>query len=330
MSEIPERVLVTGGAGYIGAALVAALAARGCTVTVLDRLIFGRAGVVDHPRVRLLVGDVRDPEAVEAAVAGQQAVVHLAFLSNDPRFELDPDLARDVNLGATAQLARCCGARGVERLVFASSASVYGRGSGDGGPLTERSPVAPLTDYAAHKLTCEGLIADVLGSRVAWTHLRAATVAGYSARQRLDLLLNRMVADALIGGRVTLRDAGAIRPFVHIADLVEAYLAILAAPTAIVAGRCFVAAGHSATVRAHGAALRGLTGCTVEEAAAGPDGRSYALSARAIAERLGVGFERGVAAVVSDLHAALAAGLLSGAPDDPRYHNLPMQKAFFA
>src|SRR6266478_1329556 len=125
MAKLFDHVLVTGGAGYVGSNLVPKLLGAGYGVTVLDLCIYGDV-LAPHPRLRLIKGDLRDPEQVGAAVQGCDAVIHLACISNDPSFDLDPTLGRSINFDCFRPLVRASKAAGVRRFVYASSSSVYG------------------------------------------------------------------------------------------------------------------------------------------------------------------------------------------------------------
>src|SRR5713101_5154957 len=150
-----KNVLVTGGAGYVGSVLVPKLLVAGCDVTVLDLFLYGENvfdSVRDNPKLRLLKGDLRQAASVESALAGCDAVIHLACISNDPSFELNPALGRSINLDAFVPLVRASKDIGVKRFIYASSSSVYG--VKDGVEVTEELSREPLTDYSRFKAEC--------------------------------------------------------------------------------------------------------------------------------------------------------------------------------
>jgi nucleoside-diphosphate-sugar epimerase len=154
-----NRVLVTGGAGYVGAMLVPALLAAGYAVTVLDLYIYGEdvlAQVRGSPGLSEIKGDIRDPQTVERALSGCDAVIHLACISNDPSFELNPALGRSINLDAFVPLVRASKDAGAKRFIYASSSSVYGVKNGV--EVTEELSREPLTDYSRYKAECEDLL----------------------------------------------------------------------------------------------------------------------------------------------------------------------------
>src|SRR5437763_6269452 len=221
--EPPERgltVLVTGGAGYIGCVLAQRLLERGYRVRVLDRLYFGEeplAGLRDQ--VELVAADVRELPA--SALDGVDAVIHLAGLSNDPTAEYDPEANWQMNAVATAALGRACVDRGVERLVFASSCSLY-----DGlppGMHDETAPIQPRGAYATSKRYGEQALLALVDDGLCPVVLRNGTVYGHSPRMRFDLVVNTFVKDALLRGELLLHGGGWMwRPLVDVCDVSDA------------------------------------------------------------------------------------------------------------
>src|SRR3990167_7005245 len=156
MTTALRHVLVTGGAGYVGAVLVPKLLAHGYRVTVVDLYIFGEAALASvsgHPELRQVKGDIRDRALLERELSGVDTVIHLACISNDPSFELNPELGKSINYDAFLPLVRIWKDRGVRRFIYASSSSVYG--IKDEENVTEELPLTPLTDYSKYKALCE-------------------------------------------------------------------------------------------------------------------------------------------------------------------------------
>lgn len=271
------KVVVTGHHGYIGSALVPVLREAGHDVLGIDTFYYEdcdlRPDEASPPAVRL---DVRDlgPEQL----AGADAVVHLAALSNDPLGELRPELTREINYGATVSTARAARDAGVSRFVFASSCSMYG--ATDSGAVDEQAPLRPLSEYARSKIRSEEALAALADDRFSPIFMRNATAYGVSARHRVDLVLNNLVGWAHTTGIVRIvSDGTPWRPLVHIQDIARATLAILEAPAALVHGQAFNVGADSENYQVRELAEIVETvvpRCRIEYAGTGePDPRSY-------------------------------------------------------
>ena len=206
------NVLVTGGAGYVGAVLVPKLLAAGYGVTVLDLYLYGDnvlAGSGAHPRLKQIKGDLRDAATVARALQDCEAVIHLACISNDPSFELDPSLGRSINYDAFRPLVRAARTAGVKRFIYASSSSVYG--IKEGVEVVESLPLEPLTDYSKFKAMCEQVLEEERAPGFVTLTLRPATVCGYSPRQRLDVIVNILTSHAVHNGRMKVLGGSQLR-----------------------------------------------------------------------------------------------------------------------
>lgn len=232
------RVLVTGHEGYIGTVLVPVLQAAGHDVTGLDTGLFAPCLLGPAPvPVRTLRMDVRDVRAEHCR--GFDAVIHLAAISNDPVGNLDSELTYEINERASVALARAARQAGVARFLFSSSCSLYGAGS-DETPLTEEAGFAPVTPYGESKIRSERQLLELATDGFSPVFLRNATAYGYSPRLRADLVVNDLVASALLAGQVLLRSDGqAWRPLVHVSDVAAAFAALLIAPRERVHGRAY-------------------------------------------------------------------------------------------
>jgi len=235
----PNRVLVIGGAGYIGSALVEKLLRQGLQVSVLDAMHFGEeplAGVAGHPNLTLIREDFRHIEVLTRAMSGIGSVIHLAGLVGDPACAVDPDLTVDINVTATKLVGEIAKACGVKRFIFASSCSVYGACDEI---LDETSRFNPQSLYARSKVASEVVLGSLNCDDFAVTLLRFATVYGISGRTRFDLVVNLLCAKAVHDGVITVFGADQWRPFVHVDDVARAIALAFAAPVDRVAGEIF-------------------------------------------------------------------------------------------
>ena len=322
------RVLVTGHRGYIGAILVPRLLAAGHTVVGLDARWFD--GGTPAAAVEDRHGDVRDVEPSD--LAGIDAVIHLAALSNDVLGEIDPATTMSINHGATVRLAEIARAAGVERFLFASTCSVYGP-AGDA-PVTEDATPQPLTSYALAKTLAERDLVAMADARFVPVLLRAATVHGASPALRLDLVLNNLVAWAVATGEARLQtDGSPRRPLVHVADLADTYVALLDAPADAVRGLPVNVGSDRENHRVRDiaalAAAQVPGGRLVVPPMAGGDARSYVVAFDRLRRILpGLRFDRGAAAGAAEIaDHCRRAPVRAEDIDGPRYRRLGRLRA---
>lgn len=242
------KILVTGGAGYIGSVLVPKLLDRGHEVRVVDRMFWGLPHYAELPGVELVNADVR--RLPEGVFEGVDAVDHLAGFSNDPTAEFSPESNWQMNAVATDSIVQLCRAAGVRRLVFGSSCSLYDGADDSETLLDESAALAPRGAYATSKRYSEEALLRHAGNDFEPVILRQATVFGPSPRMRFDLVVNAFVKDALVRQRLILHGGGRMwRPLISVDDLSEAHVACLEAPSELVAGETFNAVGSNYQVR---------------------------------------------------------------------------------
>ena len=324
------NVLVTGGAGYVGAVLVPKLLAAGYGVTVLDLFLYGEEvfeSAKANPKLRLIRGDLRHLPTVEGALAGCDAVIHLACISNDPSFELDPELGKSINLDAFRPLVRAAKAAGVKRFIYASSSSVYG--VKEGVSVTEDLPLEPLTDYSKFKAVCERILDEERAPGFVTLTLRPATVCGYSPRQRLDLVVNILTNHAVNTRKIKVFGGSQLRPNLHIEDMTDLYVQCLAAADEQIDGRIWNAGYENHSVQRLAETVRDVVGGPIAlEVVPTDDNRSYHVSSERIRREFGFVPHRTIADAVSDLNEAFKGGRLPDPMNSPRYYNIRvMQEA---
>ncbi len=324
-----NQVLVTGGAGYVGAMLVPKLLDKGYRVRVIDLYLFGDEAlnrVKDHLNLQQIKGDIRDERALERSLNGCDAVIHLACISNDPSFELNPDLGRSINYDAFLPLIKLSKGAGVRRFIYASSSSVYGiRQESD---VTEDLPLNPLTDYSRYKALCEEILLQEGSQDFAALILRPATVCGYSPRLRLDLTVNILTNHAVNRGRITVFGGEQLRPNIHIEDMTDVYVRSLEWPTEAIAGRIFNTGYENRKIIEIAQMVRNIVGDDVViSTERSSDNRSYHISSKRIERELGFVPSRTIGDAVRDLVYALRSGRIADPMTDPRYYNVKMLQA---
>jgi nucleoside-diphosphate-sugar epimerase len=312
-----KTVLVTGGAGYKGCVLVPKLLEAGYAVVVYDLMLFGSMGLPSHPNLRVITGDIRDTAKYADAVNDCDFVIHMACISNDPSFDLDPSLSRTINYECFEPLVLASKAAGVERFVYVSSSSVYG--VSEAPEVTEENPLVPLTDYNKYKGLCEPILFQHQSPGFTCVTIRPATVCGYSPRMRFDLTVNILTNHAVNRGVITIFGGDQQRPNIHIDDVCELYVELLAMPAEKIAGEIFNAGYQNQTVNE----LADIVKHVVEEEfpekkpirierTTSDDNRSYRITSRKIAEKLGWGPKRTIQDAVRDLCRAFKAGKFPG------------------
>src|SRR5690348_12653329 len=324
------KVLITGGAGYVGHVLTPRLLAAGHAVTVYDSLYFG-CRLPNDPKLRVIKGDIRDTAKLKESFNGHEAVLHLACISNDASFELDEKLSQTINYDCFEPLVVAAKKAGLQRFVYCSSSSVYGVSNSP--DVTEEHPLVPLTLYNKFKGLCEPLLWKHKADDFTAVVIRPATVCGYSPRTRLDLSVNILTNHAVNKGVITVFGGTQMRPNLHIEDMVDAYELMLTAPHAKIHGEVFNIGfeNHSIADLARMAQAvvqrefpdRGPVAIVTQTS---NDNRSYNVNSDKIRRILGYAPKRTIEDAIRDLVRAFRNHLLPMSFDDDWYYNVRTMK----
>lgn len=324
-----KKIFITGGAGYVGAVLVPKLLNKGYHVKVIDLYIYGEDvldSVKDHPHLVQVKGDIRNRQLLEAEIKGCDTVIHLACISNDPSYELDPDLGKSINYDAFVNLVDISRKSGVKRFIYASSSSVYG--IKDEPEVTEDLPLEPLTDYSKYKALCEKVLMDAATDDFVVTVVRPSTVCGYSPRLRLDLTVNILTNHAINKGQITVFGGEQKRPNLHIEDMANAYLFLLEQPVEKIHKKIYNVGYENYKVREIAEMVKGtLDGNIPIITTPSNDNRSYHVSSNKIKEELGFEAKHTIQEAILDLKAAFDSGKIPNSMDDIRYYNIKTMQA---
>lgn len=324
-----KKVFITGGAGYVGCNLVPKLLKKGYHVKILDLYLFGEDvldEVKNHPNLVQIKGDIRDTKLLEKEIPGTDAVIHLACISNDPSFELDPTLGKSINYDAFIPLVQISKKNKVKLFVYASSSSVYGIKEEEN--VTEDLPLLPLTDYSKFKMMCEDVLLKEQSPDFTTLVIRPSTVCGYSPRLRLDLSVNILTNHAINNGKITVFGGAQKRPNIHIEDMTDLYVYILELPREKLAGKIYNAGYENFTIMEIAEKVRSVIGENIEIVTTPTnDNRSYHVSSEKIKRELGFVAKHTIEEAVRDLQNAFKAGKILNPMDDIRYYNIKTMKA---
>jgi len=316
-----KKIFITGGAGYVGAVLVPKLLENGYTVSVLDLMIYGDKVLQPHPNLDIIKGDIRDQKLLMKVIPDNEILIHLACISNDPSFELNPRLGKSINLDAFRPLIEISKNCGVKRFIYASSSSVYGVKSVPN--VTEDMLLEPLTDYSRFKADCEKILNEYQSENFTAVTIRPATVCGYSPRQRLDVVVNILTNLAFHKRKISVFGGDQLRPNIHIDDMVEAYVKLIEAPMHKIAGKVFNAGFENQTVKTLARTVQSVVGNDVKLVTTQTeDNRSYHISSEKIKDELGFVATRSIKDAVKDLCNAFEKGLLPNSLHDEIYFNI--------
>jgi nucleoside-diphosphate-sugar epimerase len=313
-----NHILVTGGFGYVGSRLVPHLLSLGHDVRVLDLMLYTDAGLTAlqadarwprfESRFSLVRGDLRHEGAVREGLAGRDTVIHLGAISNDPTGDIDEVLTRQVNFDAVGMLLALAREAGVKRFINASSSSVFGARTES--EINEELEPEPLTYYSKYKALSEWLVLAAAAPDFCAVNVRPATICGYSPRQRFDLTVNKLTADALRKRVITVHGGTQRRPNVGMTDMINLYGLLVAAEAARINGRTFnFGFENHQVIEIARIIQRELADLDVEiKVTDTSDHRDYHISSARILRDLGYQPVSSIRQEVANLRAALEAG----------------------
>lgn len=286
-----KTILIIGGGGYVGTELQKVLIEDQFNVKVFDTFWYSSGkwpsgSFSGQENIEYVTGDVRDIDLLKETIRGVDGCIHLACISNDPSYELDPNLAREINFEAFKKLIPVINESQIKRFIYASSSSVYG--VKQEANVTEDLILEPISDYSKYKVACEKFLLDEIKSHVTTTIIRPSTVCGYSHRQRFDLVVNILTLSALTKKKISVDGGDQYRPNLHIKDMTKCYLELLIAPIALINREIFNVAGENLTVRDIALRVQKIVDNNSEiEFLPTKDARSYRVSGEKIFRVLG-------------------------------------------
>ncbi len=326
-----KKIFITGGAGYVGSALVPKLLAKGYNVTVYDLYMY-EYFFPEHPNLKQIKGDIRDKEMLVESSKGHDAMIHLACISNDPSFDLDPLLGKSINYDAAFNILEACKKNGIKRLIVASSTSQYGV-KPEGVEVTEDILAEPTTDYAKYKLEVEKLISSGEIGDTEYVFVRPATLCGYTPRLRLDLSVNILTIHALINHKIKIFGGSQMRPALNIKDMIRFYELMLEAPGHLINGQAFNVSFANLTMMQIGEMVRDVVNEYAEgyddisfEVVPNNDNRSYKVNTDKAHKVLKFECKHDLKDAVISLIDAYNKGLIKDGLSNPLYHNISKMK----
>ena len=318
------KILVTGGAGYIGSTLVPKLLEKGHEVVVLDFYIYGKEvfdGVRPNDKLSEVEGDIRDADVVKKAMQGCNAVIHLACISNGSSYDLNPDLGHSINYDSFSPLVRAAKNAGVTRFIYASSSSVYG--IKDEAEVSEGLALEPLTDHSKYKVLCGKILEEERDSGFVTCTISPSTVCGYAPRQRLDVVVNILTNHAVNNGRIKVFGGSQKRPNIHIEDMSDLYCFLLEQSDEWIDGKIYNAGYENYTLMELAETVKQVIGeglaIDVEPT---DDLRSYHVSSQKMSAKLGFEPSLSIESAVRGLLEAFQDGRLPDPMEDSRYFNI--------
>ena len=316
-----NNILIIGGGGYVGSQLVPDLLKLNYKVDVYDLFIYGQDVLDKNSNLKLIKGDIRNIDKLSKIIKAYDAVIHLACISNDPSFELNPKLGKSINLDCFRPLIEICKNSKVKRFIYASSSSVYGIKKEKN--VSENLSLEPLTDYSKFKAECEKILLEYKDEEFETVIVRPATVCGYAKRQRLDVVVNILTNLAFNQRKIKILGGEQLRPNIHIKDMSRIYIKILESEKQLVNGEIFNAGYDNMSVNEIGNSVKKVIGEDVKiERQETNDNRSYHISSEKIKKTLNFEPKYSVEDAVIDLKQAFEENKLPNSLNNSIYFNI--------
>jgi len=321
-----KNVFITGGAGYVGSLLVPELLNEGYHVTVFDLYIYGDV-IEPHRNLTQIKGDIRNKETLQEVAKGANAFIHLACISNDPSFDLDPELGKSINFDAFQNVINACTKNNIKRLIVASSTSQYGI-KPQNVSVTEETEAEPITDYARFKIECEKMLNNTNVGNLEYVFVRPATLCGYAPRLRLDLSVNILTINALINKKIKIFGGEQMRPALNIKDMVRFYKLMLEIGGAKINRQAFNVSTENITITKIAEMVKDTIAdnSITFEVTESNDPRSYHVNCDKMKNVLGFTCQYSLQEAVKSLQEAFEKGLIINGLENSYYYNVKRMK----
>tara|TARA_A100001388_G_C28769214_1_gene502774 strand:- start:808 stop:1812 length:1005 start_codon:yes stop_codon:yes gene_type:complete len=328
-----KNILITGGAGYVGTMLAHKLVSENKKVIIYDTFWYGDEKnlfneVLD--KIKIVKADIRNPVSFEAAIKENNVdcVIHLACVSNDPSYELNPDLGKSINFDCFEDLIKISKDNGVKRFIYASSSSVYGVKEEE--QVTENLSLEPLTDYSKYKALCEEILQKYIDKNFTGMIVRPATVCGYSKRLRLDLSVNILTTHAYFKNKITIFGGEQYRPNLNILDMIEFYVEALKYDSNLINGEIFNVGYENLKIKDIAQKVKRIVKKNIEmETTPSNDNRSYRITAKKIEERLGFVPKHTVEDAINSLYQNFEKQVIQNPFESELYYNVQVMKKIY-
>tara|TARA_B100000161_G_scaffold252966_1_gene213127 strand:- start:125 stop:1105 length:981 start_codon:yes stop_codon:yes gene_type:complete len=316
-----KNIFIVGGAGYVGSVLIPKLLQRNYKVTCFDLMIYGENLLQKHENLKIIKGDMRDQNLLKNIIKDFDSVIHLACISNDPSFELNPDLGKSINFDAFEPLVKICENSSINQFIYASSSSVYGIKNEQN--VNEKMSLEPLTDYSKFKVKCEEVLQKYNSKNFTTTIIRPATVCGYSPRQRLDVVVNILTNLAYHKKNIKIMGGKQLRPNIHIEDMADAYIKILESNINKISGEIFNVGFENQTVNKIADIVeKNMPFKITKEIIESNDNRSYHISSKKILDKLNFLPKKNISNAVLDLIDKFEKKIFSDPLNNSNYFNV--------